>query len=428
MDPWFEDAMDLLSSRVSNRSLAFTRASSVFDNEFSRMGNRKTRARIHTKADQNITENKVSEYEELKKKLRSCQDEVFKLQAANADLTQVNKRWHRYNTDMQIFIDKLQSTIRDQQEQINNIGEGSFFSDKKVIQPDEDNTPCQRIDCKNLTEEVERLKGEVEHLQFQVRSHKDDWEAEKNEKQEAVKERDALQQRLNNVLRDLCVNTRGSESENKKSCCQRCRNCENHVENQPPRLQAYESGHHHKQILSGLFLGDDNIQCDDGYSKASKAFNPEDEARSLERYGLEDTACALRPKEESYSLTSTLPLISPPEVSPCSSNGSMHSEHRTFSMGIKSGGNLVTSYFQLPVVKSSSAPDRHSAFKKAPFVNSISLSVLPPPGKGKSKREVQNDRVESQTDDDFVCPHCSAVFQHDKHLKFLDHFENCQSK
>lgn len=47
-------------------------------------------------------------------------------------LTQVNKRWHKYNSDMQIFIDKLQSTIRDQQEQINNIGEEQSYLHKRV--------------------------------------------------------------------------------------------------------------------------------------------------------------------------------------------------------------------------------------------------------------------------------------------------------
>lgn len=49
-----------------------------------------------------------------------------------------------------------------------------------------------------------KLREEVEHLKFQVRAHKDDWEAEKLEKQEALNERDALQSRLNDVLRDIC--------------------------------------------------------------------------------------------------------------------------------------------------------------------------------------------------------------------------------
>ena len=52
-----------------------------------------------------------------------------------------------------------------------------------------------------------KLREEKGHLLLQVKAHKEDWEAEKNEKQEALKERDAVKQRLDSVLRDMCISS-----------------------------------------------------------------------------------------------------------------------------------------------------------------------------------------------------------------------------
>lgn len=162
---------------------------------------------------------KFSSYEELKEKLRMRQDEIFKLQAANSDLTQVNKRWHRYNSDMQVFIEKLQTTIRDQQEQINRI----LSSEEKDSPRDRETGECTKKSCTSMREEVKKLKERVKHLELQVKSHKEDWEAEREEKKAIAEAKDELERRFSAALRDLYSAKRSREEENESSSCPMCR-------------------------------------------------------------------------------------------------------------------------------------------------------------------------------------------------------------
>uniref|UniRef100_A0A146LUD2 Uncharacterized protein n=1 Tax=Lygus hesperus TaxID=30085 RepID=A0A146LUD2_LYGHE len=359
-----------------------------------------------------LGESEMAALDDMRKKLRTYEDEIYKLKAANSDLNMVNKRWHTYNADMQMFVDKLQNTIRDQQEQINNIGTSLFASHPTIRS--EDSSECERLDCRNLREDVAKLREEKAHLLLQVKAHKEDWEAEKNEKQEALKERDAIKQRLDSVLRDLCISSTQTAEQRPTTCG--CCNVDWEGLVDPERAQA--SNYSTFQSDSARFSAD-SLDRDGGYLRPLNIIGSDSE---ISERCLEDTACALRPKEESYSMVSTVPLSTPPGISPCSSNGSLP-EARTFSMGFKSGGTTVTSFVQLPVVKSSSAPDRRSTcFRKPPkFVNSISLSVLPP-----TRRNIPCEGAETQTDD-VTCPTCHMVFTPDVQVKFDEHFESCRA-
>jgi hypothetical protein len=42
-------------------------------------------------------------------------------------VTEVNKRWQKYNNDRQMYVQRLLSTIQDQQEQMNKIVETRAF-------------------------------------------------------------------------------------------------------------------------------------------------------------------------------------------------------------------------------------------------------------------------------------------------------------
>ncbi|XP_066903166.1 TNFAIP3-interacting protein 2 isoform X2 [Halyomorpha halys] len=179
MDPWIAEAVDsfLTSGRVS--------------------GLRGT-LRSRVKSSETDMSDKYSTYEEMKEKLRMRQDEIFKLQAANSDLTQVNKRWHRYNSDMQMFIEKLQTTIRDQQEQINRI-----LSSEERVPVTRETGECTRKSCSATRDEVKKLREKVKHLELQVKSHKEDWEAERAEKKSISEAKDELERRFSAALRDL---------------------------------------------------------------------------------------------------------------------------------------------------------------------------------------------------------------------------------
>nr|XP_024216665.1 uncharacterized protein LOC106688595 [Halyomorpha halys] len=174
---------------------------------------------INTKSSETDMSDKYSTYEEMKEKLRMRQDEIFKLQAANSDLTQVNKRWHRYNSDMQMFIEKLQTTIRDQQEQINRI-----LSSEERVPVTRETGECTRKSCSATRDEVKKLREKVKHLELQVKSHKEDWEAERAEKKSISEAKDELERRFSAALRDLYSAKKSREEETEaSSSCPMCR-------------------------------------------------------------------------------------------------------------------------------------------------------------------------------------------------------------
>lgn len=145
----------------------------------------------------------ANELDEVKKDLRNAREENLKLQAVITDVTEVNKRWQKYNNDRQMYVDKLLSTIQNQQEQMNtNI--------EKRLQMSKEGDDCidltrqLRTENAKLRDEVGQLKRRmesmerehkehVEVLEIQVKANKDDWEAEKREKELARQEKEKLE-------------------------------------------------------------------------------------------------------------------------------------------------------------------------------------------------------------------------------------------
>jgi dynactin complex subunit len=62
-------------------------------------------------------------------------------------------------------------------------------------------------DLVKLQKQLERLEQEhhehVEVLEFQVKAHRDDWEAERSEKQQAVQEKAAIELQVKELKKDL---------------------------------------------------------------------------------------------------------------------------------------------------------------------------------------------------------------------------------
>jgi len=160
-------------------------------------------------------DNPMTEVDELKKNFRAVQEENYKLQAVITDVTEVNKRWQKYNNDRQMYVQRLLSTIQDQQEQMNKIVETRAFPSLQQVTPDRpkkledvqaENTLLKE-DLMKLQKRLERLEREhqehVEVLEFQVKAHRDDWEAERSEKQQAVQEKAAMELKVKELKKDL---------------------------------------------------------------------------------------------------------------------------------------------------------------------------------------------------------------------------------
>lgn len=62
----------------------------------------------------------------------------------------------------------------------------------------------------NVGSEIEKLHSvekklteKVSILEFQVKAHRDDWEAERNEKKQVLRDKEALEQRVVDLMREL---------------------------------------------------------------------------------------------------------------------------------------------------------------------------------------------------------------------------------
>ncbi|KAL0270306.1 UNVERIFIED_CONTAM: hypothetical protein PYX00_007768 [Menopon gallinae] len=154
---------------------------------------------------------------ELKMENEALLQENSKLQSIIQDVTAVNKRWQKYNNERRLYVQKLLSTIQDLQEQINLISEKSAFRSSR------------QEDQKILYEDVEKLKREYqEHvamLEMQVKSHKDDWDAERKEKQKMVHEKEDLERKVQELLREVkfLKNVVVEEKKRKLSFCPSCK-------------------------------------------------------------------------------------------------------------------------------------------------------------------------------------------------------------
>jgi len=77
---------------------------------------------------------------------------------------------------------------------------------KKLEDVQAENTLLKE-DLMKLQKRLERLEREhqehVEVLEFQVKAHRDDWEAERSEKQQAVQEKAAMELKVKELKKDL---------------------------------------------------------------------------------------------------------------------------------------------------------------------------------------------------------------------------------
>ncbi|XP_046386889.1 uncharacterized protein LOC124156394 isoform X2 [Ischnura elegans] len=237
------------------------------------------------------------ELDEVRRDLRHVKEENLKLQAVITDVTEVNKRWQKYNNDRQMYVERLLSTIQDQQEQMNKNIENRLH---KTKESEDGSDVTRQVHAENakLRDEIGQLKRRmecmerehkehVEVLEIQVKANKDDWEAEKREKELARQENERLLAKIQDLQEQLSLyklqlteeksSTDHVSSSQRKHCCcgdnGREGHCSSHIticrKNSFPtfRTSVHMPGH---LIPRGstIYLGDDLVI--DGDSSGSK--------------------------------------------------------------------------------------------------------------------------------------------------------------
>nr|CAD7394773.1 unnamed protein product [Timema cristinae] len=145
------------------------------------------------------------ECDELKKSLRAIQEENYKLQAVITDVTEVNKRWQKYNNDRQMYVQRLLSTIQEQQDHINKTVVENIFPYKRNFSSSSDlsETLCLEEEVCRLRQSLETVEREhrehEEVLEIQLKAHRDDWEAERGEKLQAIQDKMTAESRIHEL-------------------------------------------------------------------------------------------------------------------------------------------------------------------------------------------------------------------------------------
>ncbi|KAJ9584551.1 hypothetical protein L9F63_021109 [Diploptera punctata] len=342
-------------------------------------------------------EGTATDVDELRKNFRAVQEENNKLQAVITDVTEVNKQWQKYNNDRQLYVQYLLSTIQDQEEKINNVVEKRAGVLPTLAQEDE-----LKVENSRLQEEVARLKEQLEQkdrqyrehvevLQFQVKSHHDDWEAERNEKQQ-------LQLQIKQLEKHVI------ELKMREQHCELCCGCEIDNKHLP---KTYRTSVHLPCTSARL----QKQECTD--SKSDKKIT-------------RSKSCTME-DEQRYSCSVV-------HISPTASGSSISGDSVTIGFN-SSGLASVTSFSEHPVVKSSSDTDANFKWSIArPPVSDDKIKVRSSSNSEVNVRKTSvpwkakyfEEGIATQTKEDVICPGCGQIFPPNLQIEFLDHFEVCQ--
>ncbi|XP_049763301.1 uncharacterized protein LOC126091980 [Schistocerca cancellata] len=374
----------------------------------------------------------TEEYDELKRNYRSMQEENLKLQAIITDVTQVNKRWQRYNNDRQVYVDKLLTTIKEQQEQMNKISEDSAVNLNKQNSA---GSEIENLRQKNLElrEEVHHLRKELDEkeregaaLRVQAQVHRDDWEAERAEKIAALQQREQAEKRVEELkmdLRNLSHKLREERLRSPFQCpsCGHCIPLEDTAIAPKPVEPCKRRG---SLIARGCYMTSD----DDMYLTCDEVASRNPSSALVKDSNTEDSGSSKKSCETTETLKNNFP-----EDSPCTSF-SVVSGEGAVTLGFSSSG--LASVTSFPVHAYSPTAASGASRKSTPY-----RSGSPPSVQRHSRRssqsctpvstqedEDEDGGIATQTRMDIICPGCSAVFPPGHHIDFLDHFELCQQQ
>lgn len=199
-------------------------------------------------------------------KLRNALEENIRLRSVIHDVTEVNKRWQKYNQERQGYVQKLLTTIKElQQKELSNTeliarAQETTPLQEKCEQLKSENLALQKDlfnseqHCRHLSDTLALIQRELNEriglLEMQVRVQIEDFNTEKTEKEEAIKTAEYYREQnlqLKKQLSDL-------EKDPKRSRVYVC-TCQNHTRQgvfcKIAELQKRQmtSQHHEIQVL-----------------------------------------------------------------------------------------------------------------------------------------------------------------------------------
>ncbi|XP_076363902.1 uncharacterized protein LOC143253629 isoform X2 [Tachypleus tridentatus] len=364
---------------------------------------------------------------EIAQKFKASVAECGRLRKVIKEITDVNKRWQKYNQERQEYIQQLLANFQELQQRANNSNcndsplenslslqttnsvagtHGSYrHSDSALL-----NKPTEQLTLKQSYEKVVKdncrlqkeqeemrqnfealvhqldlvrneRKEHIEVLEMQVRAHKEDWEAEKQEKEEA-------QLKLKHLTEELST-AKAMSKDLEQHICRIEKTChcssENH-ENALTDLNNHEQAKKFDQLHQS-WAPNSSVTPSCGQKKQSISPNePANIQNASNQTYSSSVACNIYAPE----------LPTQPEVL-----------RRGFNFEPRMKIN------DLVVEVGTFNPKAHHPPTKATFIKQSDGDVSP---------QQNND----EADDAVECPGCLRMFPSHRHIQFLDHFEQCQ--
>ncbi|XP_063885375.1 mucin-2-like [Scylla paramamosain] len=151
--------------------------------------------------------------------LHTVKEENKKLKVALKEATEVNGQWRQYHEQRQQYVQRLLTTLHELQHP-----RAAAHSPRQQLEVDQGGPEGE---ARRLQEALTRLQADhdehVTLLEMQVRAHRDDWEAERSEKQATQTALGEAQARTALLLQELqLLQAKLADSESKRGLCWRC--------------------------------------------------------------------------------------------------------------------------------------------------------------------------------------------------------------
>ncbi|CAB3363740.1 Hypothetical predicted protein [Cloeon dipterum] len=328
--------------------------------------------------------------------VRQLRERNQKLETIINDVMEVNKRWQKHHSEREVYLQKLQNTISElQQREIQSAvkenaaasKQGLTVTPERLAQIEAENAQLS-LELESAHRKAQAMEKEhkehVQLLNIQVRSYRDDWEAERREKEQALIDKATLEERCRNLEEKLlCEKQKTAPVEksvmNIAPCgcpqeavpaCRRGPNCPHASKN-----QGSSSG--------STFRSSVHLPC----LPANRASRRRATLESSQSIGSSRTS---------------------------SPSASVSTESGIVTIGFDDGLASVTSFTYPPDTP-------FSVSSKSLEIPLHSSDVESEDWSGNAAEE----GVLTQTSEQVICPRCQRVFPPDQHLDFLDHFDHC---
>ncbi|XP_022250047.1 uncharacterized protein LOC106466348 isoform X2 [Limulus polyphemus] len=361
---------------------------------------------------------------EMAQKLKASVTECGRLRKVIKEITDVNKRWQKYNQERQEYLQQLLTNFQELQQRVNTSNcndsllenslslqtansvagtHGSYrHSDSALL-----NKPTEQLTLKQSYEKVVKdncrlqkeqeemrqnfealvyqldlvrneRKEHIEVLEMQVRAHKEDWEAEKREKEEA-------QIKLKHLTEELST-AKAMSRDLEQQIYKSDKTCHCSSESQEKALV----------VLNGHGQANKVDQLHQWWAPNSPATPSNDQKK--QNISPNEPASIQNVNNQTYYSSVACNIYAPelPEV---------------LYRGVNFKPQMKTN--DLVVDVSTFHPKANNSPTRTTLIKQLNGKVSPQQNKDKA-------------DDAVECPGCLRMFPSHRHIQFLDHFEQCQ--